>query len=92
MTTLEARVKTGRLIEKIKNNREFANRLGLNVRPGKENKNEREDLVEIHRPGSSDPLRHISGLDDLALIATAVVPLLKSTGLLKPADTTKDAS
>ena len=31
-------------------------------------------------------------LDDLALIATAVVPLLKSTGLLKPADTTKDAS
>ena len=31
-------------------------------------------------------------VDDLALIATAVVPLLKSTGLLKPADTTKDAS
>lgn len=31
-------------------------------------------------------------MDDLALIATAVVPLLKSTGLLKPADTTKDAS
>ena len=27
-------------------------------------------------------------MDDLALIATAVVPLLKSTGLLKPADTT----
>ena len=28
----------------------------------------------------------------VVLIATAVVPLLKSTGLLKPADTTKDAS
>ncbi len=34
----------------------------------------------------------LAAVDDLALIATAVVPLLKSTGLLKPADTTKDAS
>ena len=31
-------------------------------------------------------------LDDIALIATTVVPLLKSTGVLKPSETTKEAS